>query len=219
MTDATTTDLPALRATLVRRQSSLRKHDAVRRAATELFLAHGYAGVSMDAIAERAAVSKKTLYSHFANKDALFAAVLETLCSSVLAEPPTDEEMASADLPALLERISIDFLTAIYAPEQVELLRTVIGGAKAFPEIGAMMINGPFRRTEQIVEKLLRRRVKAGDLAIAQPDLAAVQFIGMLKTDWQFRLLLCTVDAVPAKEIRRVARATVGLFLNGAVPR
>ncbi len=179
-------------------------------------MAQGFAGVSMDAIAEAAGVSKKTLYSHFDNKYALFAAVIEQRCSHVLAEPPSDQEVRCAELGPLLERIAVDFLTAIYAAEQVELLRTVIADAKTFPEIGAMMMNGPFKRSESIVRNLLLYRAKTGELTLPRPDLAATQFIGMLKTDLQFRLLMRTIDAVPPLEIRRVARAAVSLFLRGA---
>ncbi len=41
------------------------KRDAIVAAATELFLAHGFGDVSMDAIAAKAEVSKRTVYSHF----------------------------------------------------------------------------------------------------------------------------------------------------------
>jgi len=219
MTD-TSFDAQTLRPALLRRQSSVRKHDAVRRAAAELFMTHGFGGVSMDAIAEAAGVAKRTLYSHFENKYALFAAVIEERCSGVLAVPPSEDEIQRAELAPLLERIAIDFLTAIYSPEQIELLRTVIADAKAFPEIGAMMMDGPFHRSEQIVRKLLLRRVSAGELVLPRPELAATQFLGMLKTDLQFRLLLrATPPTVSAHEIRRIARATVSLFLHGASSR
>ncbi|MBX3584944.1 MAG: TetR/AcrR family transcriptional regulator [Rhizobiaceae bacterium] len=46
-------------------------------AAEELFYEHGLRSVSVDAIAERAGVTKRTLYNHFESKDALIAAYLE----------------------------------------------------------------------------------------------------------------------------------------------
>ena len=52
------------------------KRRAIVRAATELFLRAGYGAVSMDAIAARAGVSKRTLYRHVSGKDALFGAVI-----------------------------------------------------------------------------------------------------------------------------------------------
>ena len=46
-------------------------------AAYDLFYAEGYGRVGIDRVAERAQVTKRTLYYHFASKDALLAAMLE----------------------------------------------------------------------------------------------------------------------------------------------
>ena len=45
-------------------------------AADTLFYEHGLRSVSVDAIAERAGVTKRTLYYHFESKDELIAAYL-----------------------------------------------------------------------------------------------------------------------------------------------
>jgi len=45
-------------------------------AATELFAARGYEGTSIEAVLERAGVSRGSLYHHFRGKDALFEAAL-----------------------------------------------------------------------------------------------------------------------------------------------
>ncbi|WP_158963708.1 TetR/AcrR family transcriptional regulator [Chachezhania sediminis] len=46
-------------------------------AAEALFYEHGLRSVGVDAIAERAGVTKRTLYNHFQSKDALIAAYLD----------------------------------------------------------------------------------------------------------------------------------------------
>ena len=48
---------------------SARKRRAILEAATTRFLRNGYRGTSMDEIAARAAVSKQTVYKHFADKE------------------------------------------------------------------------------------------------------------------------------------------------------
>ncbi len=53
------------------------KREAILSAARELFMGHGYAGTSMDSLANAANVSKATLYSHFADKDTLYRAIVE----------------------------------------------------------------------------------------------------------------------------------------------
>ncbi len=51
------------------------RYKRVVRAAEELFKTYGFRGVTMEAIAQEAAVSKATLYSYFKNKDEIFIAV------------------------------------------------------------------------------------------------------------------------------------------------
>src|SRR5579872_3466192 len=47
--------------------------------ATELFLAHGYGHTSIELIAKRARISKRTLYHRYDDKAALFGAVLRRI--------------------------------------------------------------------------------------------------------------------------------------------
>ena len=51
--------------------------DRLLDAATAVFAQHGYAGASLDAIAERAGVTKGGVYFHFAGKEELFFSVLD----------------------------------------------------------------------------------------------------------------------------------------------
>ena len=54
--------------------------------ATGLFAGHGYGGTSIEAVLAAAGVSRGALYHHFAGKEALFTAVLETVSNRVAAE-------------------------------------------------------------------------------------------------------------------------------------
>src|SRR4051812_13902809 len=47
--------------------------------ATELFAQRGFDGTSIEAVLERAGVSRGSLYHHFENKEALFEAALDTV--------------------------------------------------------------------------------------------------------------------------------------------
>jgi AcrR family transcriptional regulator len=67
-----------------------RKRDVILKAALAGFLEDGFAGSSVNRIAENAGVSIKTLYRHFDNKDDLFVAVIQTACraNQGAEEPP-----------------------------------------------------------------------------------------------------------------------------------
>src|SRR3990167_5928983 len=66
------------------RPKDMEKRTAVLEAAMVLFPSRGYDGVSMDAIAQAAGVSKLTVYSHFADKEALFGAAVTECCAQLL---------------------------------------------------------------------------------------------------------------------------------------
>ena len=72
-------------------------------AAYELFYREGFARVSVDAIAEAAGVTKRTVYYHFDSKDALVGAVLEHQHDYALgriqswAETPSDDPWIMID--------------------------------------------------------------------------------------------------------------------------
>ncbi|MCH8112342.1 MAG: helix-turn-helix transcriptional regulator, partial [Proteobacteria bacterium] len=65
------------------------KKELIIDAARTLFLKLGFGATSMDAIAAEAGVSKRTVYSHFQNKEALFAGIVISMCQE-LGGPPSD---------------------------------------------------------------------------------------------------------------------------------
>ena len=78
-----------------------RIHERLLTAARELFYADGY-GVSVDAIAERAAVAKPTVYAHFGSKEGLIAAVLHIVDEQWFAELGGELERRAGDPHAQL---------------------------------------------------------------------------------------------------------------------
>ena len=78
------------------RPKDLEKRAAILEAAKVLFPARGYDGVSMDAIAQAAGVSKLTVYSHFQDKDTLFVEAVKAKCEDLL---PSDLFVARFEGP------------------------------------------------------------------------------------------------------------------------
>lgn len=111
-----------------------RKRDVILKAALAGFLEDGFAGSSVNRIAENAGVSIKTLYRHFDNKDDLFVAVIQTACKANqgVEEPPW------LNLPPLegLTLAGSEHLAFVLSAEQLALYRVVTGEAQRFPELG-----------------------------------------------------------------------------------
>ena len=79
-------------------------------AARRIFLAKGYAGATVDAIAEEAGFSKGVVYSQFASKADLFLALLEARIDARAAqnERLVDEATGGAAMQALFENFDRD---------------------------------------------------------------------------------------------------------------
>src|SRR5437764_15419711 len=83
------------------RPRSEKAHKAILAAATELLLARGLSAVSMDAVAERAGVSKATIYRWWPTKETLALDALYTEWSAVRPSP-RDTGSLRGDLLSLL---------------------------------------------------------------------------------------------------------------------
>ncbi|MFB8087539.1 TetR/AcrR family transcriptional regulator [Streptomyces sp. NPDC055992] len=161
---------------------SVRKHQAILDAATSVFLDKGYAGTSMDDIAKLAAVSKQTVYKHFADKEKLFAEIVLATTDRIdamvdlVADIPAD----AAALDENLTRLARRFLGALTQPQVIQLRRLVIANADTFPELGAAWYEQGFERVLATLADTFRRLTDAGLLKTPDPVLAAHHFSGLL---------------------------------------
>ncbi len=78
-------------------------------AAYELFYKGGFARASVDAIAEAAGVTKRTLYYHFDSKDALIAAVLAVQNELMLTRIQRWAKRASGDPASVVKSLFAEF--------------------------------------------------------------------------------------------------------------
>lgn len=186
-------------------------------AATRLFMAQGYADVSMDAIARAAGVSKATLYAYFASKERLFANLVGEACRR---SGPGSVEFADgeADVRATLSILADRTLHFMLDEKSLAIYRVVLGEAARFPELGrAFYERGPAKNRSNVAA-WLERQMAAGKLRSADPGLAAEQFTGLLRTHLQMRALL-GIDPPPTEsEIQATAQAAVETFLRAYAP-
>lgn len=123
----------------VLREGSARKRAAIVEAARELFMADGFDRTSVDAIAARAEVSKRTVYDYFGDKQSLLISVVreagETLVSSV-EQTITDQLTDVADLEAALIRFSSAVATStLGSADYAALTRLVSMEASHLPQL------------------------------------------------------------------------------------
>lgn len=198
------------------RPSSRRKHRAIVAAARQVFLEQGFSSTTMDMIANSAGVSKRTVYKHFDDKQALFAAVIQMLCAKVVPPSLVELNVGTSTPATVLTRLAVQILSNLYARKQIALFRVVVTETQSFPELGALMY-AQVQHTEDLIRDYLLTQQQLGALKLADPDMAAKQFLGLIKTDLQLQLLFGRRKRVSKSEIQKIATTSVDLFLNGTV--
>ncbi|MDD5502554.1 MAG: TetR/AcrR family transcriptional regulator [Candidatus Thermoplasmatota archaeon] len=190
------------------------KRQAILDAARQAFIAHGYSGTSMEAIAEAAPVSKPTLYNHFKGKQELFAAVIESQCEAVLSAL-SSVQTGLRDPVAGLKAIAGAFVELIYADEALQLYRLIIAEQKHFPELGELVYrSGPEPVLRQLSSYLAELHA-CGALQFADVETSSRLFFGMLKGDEHLRCLLGLQSGLSVAAKQRLIDAVVSLFLKG----
>jgi TetR/AcrR family transcriptional repressor of mexJK operon len=196
------------------------KRRAILNAATDLFAARGYGAVSMDAIAREADVSKATLYAHFESKDRLFATIVQVACLEHIL--PADEfpdvatpdgEMRDGELgdDAALQVIGTRMLRFFLRDRSLAIHRLVIAESARFPELGrAFYENGPVAGGRRLAAWMA---VRPG-LAVQEPELAAEQFIALLRAGLYLRATLGLGPEPTEAAIEAAVTAAVGTFLR-----
>lgn len=193
------------------------KRELIVAAARKLFLEAGYGATSMDAIAAEAGVSKRTVYSHFKNKESLFAAIMGGMCQIIGGSNP-DEPIPDERPEQILKTVGLHILHSVLEPEALDVFRVVLAENASFPELGKAFWNaGPEVMKDYLAGYLFeldRRNV----LVVPDPDLAAFQFMGMIKWPCHIRLLFGAGVPPTEKELGAALDQAVSIFVNGLRP-
>jgi AcrR family transcriptional regulator len=186
-------------------------------AAAELFFSEGYGSVSIEKLARRAKISKRTFYARFENKAAVFEAVVHRIIESL---KPIDKKTIDAlfdgpSLEQILRRMAPVILKASLAPSALALLRIVFAETERFPEL-APIANEQGGRQEAVIRisRLLTDQKGSKNMPVLDPLFAAEQFLTMLTAGPQ-RRALGMGRPWHTDELLRWADQTVTLFMIG----
>lgn len=102
-------------------------------AAEETFLNAGYGAATMEEIAKRAGMSKKTLYQHFPDKAAVFEAMIRAM--PVMPDLPLPDTVTDDDLFEVLLTGLLHFGSFILSKQQITFTRLVIAETERHPEV------------------------------------------------------------------------------------
>jgi TetR/AcrR family transcriptional repressor of mexJK operon len=187
------------------------KRDEIVQAALTVFLDHGYLGASVDEIAAAAHASKRTVYSHFGDKEALFRDVIRSTIAPMQEALQRQLDRASRDDPRKgLRSIARGLATIILTPQVVRLRRVVVAETDRFPDLAAQWYRlGP----EQTVERLAAYLGELDGLRVRDRRVAAEQLLWLVVSEPLNRLMFApSGTTLTAAEIERAAGHGFDLF-------
>ncbi|WP_106815712.1 TetR/AcrR family transcriptional regulator [Microbacterium timonense] len=183
-------------------------------AAIDAFLEFGYDGVSVEIVAERAGVAKRTVYNIYGDKDALFRATIGRSIATaerfamLLAEAIDALQDVDLELPRLAEKLAEDVLLGPVLP----LRRLLVGEAARFPDLVAQYRERAPDMILHAFASAFARLTDRGLLAVAAPTLAAEHFAFLVMGAEMDRGMFGTTIAGPA-QVRAKAREGARVFL------
>jgi TetR/AcrR family transcriptional repressor of mexJK operon len=152
---------------------SERKHEAIAQAALTLFASDGYERTSVDAIAAEAGVSKRTVYSHYGDKENLFLSVVRGTYEGMLSRIAeiVDRIAWDGDLRMALTACVTEVTRSIVrAPERSTLVRLLMAEAPHFPSLIDLLRS---RDMTPLLAAPLAKLAAAGRLSVPDPAQAA----------------------------------------------
>jgi AcrR family transcriptional regulator len=201
-----------------------RSHSAKRLsiidAAAGVFCREGYGGANIDMVAAEAGVSRQTIYNHHGDKEKLFLAVVREMTERINAgtfrtlgtfpDKPTDLQ---AELSAFAVRM---FENCVCNRDGHFLRKLIQSEGERYPELFATWLEeGPGRTTSALAARFARLALQ-GHLAIEDPDMAARQFMALVRADLEPGMTLGVTFS--RDEVERASWNGVAAFLRAYRP-
>ena len=188
--------------------------EALLDAAAEVFFQQGYAAASIDAIIERAGGSKRNIYKAYGNKEGLFAAIVRRNADGAIASLPLDDPGRMA-LDEALTSFGRHLMQVYMSPPVIGVYRIAVTEAHRFPQlVRTFYEQGPGRMATRLAEVLATYRDK-GAIDLDDCDVAASQFVGMIRDNLHLQVVLGLRGAPTGEEAEAVVASAVGIFLDG----
>jgi TetR/AcrR family transcriptional repressor of mexJK operon len=161
-----------------RRRRSEAKKAAILDAAEALFTSEGYERTSVDVIAARAGVSKRTVYDHYADKETIFLRVLERVNETLVAtvRAAIEQELVPGrDVRDALTAFGCRIVDRAFASSEYLAFRRLIGQRQSVPGLPEAVRDRP----ERMLEERFAGLAAEGAIRATDPALAARHFTAL----------------------------------------
>jgi AcrR family transcriptional regulator len=179
-------------------------------AARKIFLDGMPEHATMDAVAQQAGMSKKTIYREFKSQvELLGALLLENVADMGDFAAPRPGDDIELELYGVLVRM----VTHFTSPRSMALARLIISEVRRYPEL--MNANKPKGFPREMLADWLSAPAVRAKYTIEDADDAAAMLFGMVMQDSGFRLMVDVNASMSLHLIETRARRAVQIFLRG----
>jgi AcrR family transcriptional regulator len=183
-------------------------------AALETFAERGFAATRLDDIAERAGVTRGTLYLYFPSKEDLFKAMVRQAIVPVIARGEEMLGQSQESSAALLTKILL-MIPGVVADSPLSAMpKLMISEARNFPDLAQFYLREVIRRGRKLLTAIIARGVERGEFRPVDMDHVFYCVIGpvLLTMLWKH-----SFEPYDGKRLdaQAVCRAHLDLLLHG----
>lgn len=186
-------------------------------AARDVFLAHQYAGATMDAVAARARISKQTLYRQYPSKDELYAAVVRDWVDRGrdAMSPHLQKLTVTTDIRNGLLELARTLHAGVLSDPVLRMRTLITAEAERFPDVSTDYVRRSWDRNQTLLADALEHLSERRLLRIESSQMAAEQFTWLALAAPLNRLTLTAGAArYTPDELETLAQEAVTTFLG-----
>ena len=190
--------------------------EQILKAALQVFGESGLANARLQDIAERAGVSKGTIYLYFPNKEELFR---EMIRQTAVAAIERAEQVVTQGTPTVqLLTFMRGYWTFVRSPVFSTIYRLVLGELHQFPDLAKFYAHEVVARGQKLLSGIIRRGVDAGEFREIDPMVAARMLVALIVMNGIWRDEHTGVPLLAHKSDEEVFNELAQFYLHSIAP-
>jgi AcrR family transcriptional regulator len=190
--------------------------EQIIKAALEVFGECGLANARLQDIAERAGVSKGTIYLYFPNKEELFREMIRQTAVAAI------ERAEQANVPGTPTNQLLAFMRGYWAfvrsPLFLTIYRLVLGELHQFPDLARFYAHEVVARGQKLMAGIISRGIDAGEFREIDPMVAARMLVAIIVMNGIWRDEHTGVPLLAHKSDEEVFSELAHFYLHAIAP-
>jgi len=162
--------MPSLSPVLVRQRRKQARPQELLDAALELFVEKGFSATRSEEVAQRAGVSKGTLYLYFPSKEELFKAVVRNNISALIAEGQQIADHFDGPSAQLLRLLMQTWWQRVGDTHAGGIFKIIFAEVRNFPELAQFYNDELILPAHRLISGTLRRGIDRGEFRAVPVD-------------------------------------------------